>query len=66
VKRAPHSDGRINASEHSEQTIERVSGDPRFVRSLGVLAAGDDSNLDALATMASDAFDVEDGDRHRL
>ena len=44
----------------SSGAIERVGGDPCLVRSLGVLAAGDDSSLDALATIASDPFDVED------
>jgi hypothetical protein len=31
----------------------------------GALSASDDGRLDAPATMAGDAFDVEDGQRHR-
>ncbi len=49
-----------------EPAIKTVSGDPRFMRSLGVFAAGHDGRLDALATVAGDPFEVEDGDRHTL
>ena len=44
--------------------MEGIGGDPRFARRADVLAARDDGCLDALATVAGDAFDVEDRERH--
>ncbi len=35
--------------EHAKTALERIGGDPSFVRSFGVLAARDDSRFDALA-----------------
>lgn len=49
--------------EHAKPAFEWVSGNPGFVRSLGVFAAGDDGRLDALTAVAVDPFDVEDGER---
>jgi len=50
--------------ENAKPAFERVSRDPGFMRSLGVLAARDHGRFDALATVAGDPFDVEDRDRH--
>ena len=50
----------------SSGAIERVGGDPCLVRSLGVLAAGNDGRLDALSAVAGNPFDIEDRERHRL
>jgi hypothetical protein len=50
--------------EDAEAPLERVRGDPRFVRAAGLLAAADYCRLNALTTITRDAFDVEDRERH--
>jgi hypothetical protein len=45
-------------------SIERVGGDPCFVRAARVSATSDDGRLNALSAVAWDAFDVEDRERH--
>jgi hypothetical protein len=50
--------------EHSTPPFERVSGNPSFVPTFGLLAARDGGRFDALATMAGDSLDVEDRQRH--
>jgi hypothetical protein len=41
-----------------------MGGDPRFVGTAGTLATGDRRLLNSVTTVAGNAFDVEDGDRH--
>ena len=51
--------------EDAKPAFERVSGDPGFMRSLGVFAARDDGRFDALATLAGEPLDVENRERYR-
>jgi len=50
--------------EDAEATLERVGGNPRFVRAAGIPAARDDGRFNALPTITGNAFDVEDRERH--
>src|ERR1035437_5222609 len=45
--------------------IERLGGDPCFVRAARVPATSDDGCLDALATGTGYTFDVENRERHK-
>jgi hypothetical protein len=45
--------------EHAEPATERIGGDPRFMWAIHVFAASDNCRLDALVTVAGDAFDRE-------
>jgi hypothetical protein len=51
--------------EDAESAIERVGGDPCFMRAPRMLAACDDGCLDALAAAAGYAFSSEDRERHK-
>jgi hypothetical protein len=51
-------------NEDPVSAIERVGGDPCFVRAARVPATSDDGRLDALAAGTGDALDVEDRERH--
>jgi hypothetical protein len=42
--------------EDAETVMERIGGDPRFVRRADVLAASDHGRLDAFAAMVGNAF----------
>ena len=50
--------------EDAEAALERIRGDPRFVRATRLPAAADHGPLDAITTTTGNAFDVEDRDRH--
>ena len=51
--------------QNAEAALERIGIDPRFMRAAGLPPARDDGGLDAFTTIAGNAFDVEDGYRHR-
>ena len=48
----------------AKPSLERVSGNPRFVRPHGVPAASDHGRLNALTASGGKAIDVEDRERH--
>jgi hypothetical protein len=50
--------------EDTKPAIERVSGDPRFMRATRVPAASDHGGLNALTASAGNTLDVEDSERH--
>src|ERR1017187_5464963 len=55
---------RVEEVAHAETAIERIGGNPRFMRATRVPAASDHGRLDALTASAGNAFDVEDCERH--
>ena len=50
--------------EHAEPAIERIGGDPRFMRACGVSAARDHGRLDPLAAVTGDTSEREQRERH--
>ena len=48
-----------SSDEDAHAALQRVGRDPRFVRRADVLSAHDDGGLDALTSVAGDAFGVE-------
>ena len=52
------------SDEDAEPAIERVGGNPRFMRTRRVPAAGDHGRLNAFTAGAGNPLDVEDRERH--
>lgn len=50
--------------EDAESAIERVGGDPRFVRAARVFATRNHGSFDGLAVVCGDTSDREDRERH--
>src|SRR5258708_29101756 len=50
--------------EDTEATLERIGGDPRFMRAARMPTTRDHGRLNPLTTITRDAFDAEDRERH--